>query len=88
MKTVIRYQAVDGALYTNEKECAAHNEDCIGEEFDALLLAAIQATGGHVTRNDQYKMCLHLLKNRHSVLPALKNLVAYIEDADAEESEA
>ena len=79
MKTVEMFQAVDGQVFHSEKACKDHDQDCIGAEFDALLLEAVQATGGNVTRNDQYRMCLHLLKNREKVLPILKNLVSYIE---------
>ena len=81
MKRVEMYQAVDGQVFHNEKACIDHDQDCIGAEFDALLLEAVQATGGNVARNDQYKMCLHLLKNSDKVLPILKNLVSYIENS-------
>lgn len=84
MKTVEMFQAVDGKVFFSEKECKAHDEDCIGTEFDALLLEAVNAANGNVTRNDQYKMCLHLLKNKDRVLPILKNLAAYIEDENEE----
>lgn len=87
MKTVSMFQAVDGKLFTSKEECKAHDEDCIGEEFDALLLEAISATNGYVTRNSQFQMCLHLLKNKEKVLPILKNLVAFIEGEQEEEQE-
>ena len=85
MKEVLMFQAVDGSLFNDEKKCKEHDLDCIGQEFDALLLEATQATNGNVTRNDQYKMCLYLLKNKDKMLPILKNLVNYIEGEGSEE---
>ena len=87
MKLVSMYEAVDGKLFTNEKDCKAHDLDCIGEEFDGLLIEAMKATNGNVTRNDQFKMCLHLLENRDKVLPILKTLVSYIEGSKIEDFE-
>ena len=81
MRTVTMYQAVDGKVFDNAEECAAHDKDCIGAEFDGLLLEAVS---GNVTRSEQYRMCLHLLENRKAVLPILKTLVAYIEGEDEE----
>lgn len=49
MKTVEMFQAVDGKVFFSEKECKAHDEDCIGAEFDTLLLEAVNAANGNVT---------------------------------------
>ena len=87
MKLVSMFEAVDGKLFTNDKDCKKHDMDCIGEEFDGLLLEAMKATNGNVTRRDQFKMCLYLLENRNEMLPILKKLVSYIEEVDVKDFE-
>ena len=82
MKLVSMFESVDGKLFTSEKDCKKHDLDCIGEEFDGLLLEAMKATNGNVTRQDQFRMCLYLLENRNKVLPMLKKLVRYIEESE------
>lgn len=76
MKEIEAFESVDGTIFTDPDKAKRHDEDCIGEEFDALLLLAIQSTGGNVTRNDQYRMCLHLLKNRNEA----KHIIAKLHD--------
>jgi hypothetical protein len=79
MKEVEAYEAVDGTLFSDSQKALDHDLDCIGREFDGLLLTAIQATGGHITRQDQHNMCLHLLNNRAAVRDIIHRLSYYLQ---------
>jgi hypothetical protein len=78
MRHIEAYEAVDGTVFTRLSKCQEHDLNCIGELFDALLLEAAQATGGNVTRNTQYSMCLRLIEKRKELAPTIRKLNAYI----------
>lgn len=79
MQEVTAYKSVDGAIFEDEELAARHDQDCIGELFDALLLHATSATAGNVTRVDQHRMCLALLNGRKELQPIIKKLARYID---------
>lgn len=78
MNVIEAYKSVDGKIFENESEAISHDQDCIGELFDALLLEATGATNGDVTRNAQYRMCLRLLEKRQELKPIIGKLYEYI----------
>jgi len=80
MKAIEAYEAVDGTIFTHKHTAEQHDLDCIGELFDALLLNAVQATGGNVTRNDQYRMCMQLLNDRDNLKGTINKLSDYLEN--------
>lgn len=78
MIEITAYQSVDGSVHLDHDEAKKHDLDCIGETIDGILLEACSATGGNITRNTQYRMCLHLLDNRGKIKSELEKLVKYL----------
>lgn len=80
MKAVAAYMSVDGLIFADEDEAIKHDEDCIGQEIDELLAGAIAACNGNVTRNDQFRMALHLLKNKKELSASVAKLHYYLNE--------
>jgi hypothetical protein len=78
VKRIEAYKSVDGQIFEDEDAANRHDLDCIGEELDALLLIATQATNGNVTRTDQYRMCLRLLEKRNDIKPIIDKIGRYL----------
>jgi len=79
MKTIQVFESVDGEIFRTRKDAEKHDLDCIGEEFDGLMLLAIGGNG-NITRHDQFRMCMALIddKNRAAVTKAVNTLHAYL----------
>lgn len=82
MKTIEAYQSVDGSIHLNEQAAIARDEDEIGSAIDALLAPAVAACNGNVTRNDQCRMALYLLKNRQELASRVRILNAYLNEQE------
>ncbi|WP_373092539.1 hypothetical protein [Zhongshania sp.] len=80
MQIIEAFKAVDGTIFEDYDKAKRHDLDCIGELIDGLLLVAVQATGGNVTRIDQHRMALKLLESRADILPDIQKLARYIEE--------
>lgn len=78
MKAIEAYKSVDGKLFEDEDKAIAHDSDCIGEEFDALLQIAISNSNGNITRIDQHRMCLTLLENKDKARIIIRKLYGYL----------
>jgi len=63
MRPVECFKTYDGRLFENEEQALAHADDILGEELDGLL-----RIGDHnMTRNEEYKFLISLLKNRKAL---------------------
>ena len=87
MKEIFVYESVDGKIFRNEKEAIKHDKDCIGELIDKILTTASEVTKGHITRNDIFKMSIHLIENLDRVKREINKLSMYIEEMFGEEDE-
>lgn len=80
MQTIEAYQAVDGKIFTDEKEAKKHDIDCIGEQFDGLLQIAMRGDKrGNITRIDQHAICSQLLNDRKEAKKIIDILSSYLE---------
>ena len=79
MKEINAYQTNDGMIFADEQKAIAHELDKIGEEIDSLFLFAVQAANGNVTRTDQHRMVMHLLKNQSQTAKHCRAILKMIE---------
>lgn len=80
MKTIEAYQTTDGELFECDRDATLHQQDLAGQAIDALMLLAVQAVGGDVTRNQQYRMCLHLLNNPGETMKLCQDILKHLGD--------
>lgn len=78
MNIIEAYQSVDDSIHLSECAALENDENCIGEAIDALLSPAVGACGGNITRSDQYRMALYLLKNKKQLAAHVAILNKYL----------
>ena len=80
MKTVEAYQSSDGKLFLDERECIKYQDDIIGAEIDGLLMMFEL----DISRNQQFKAVLCVMKKRKELMKTLSELLTHLEHGDNE----
>jgi len=80
MKTIEAYQASDGQLFTDAVQCRKHQEDIIGADIDGLL----QMFELDISRNQQFKAVLCVMKKRDSLTHVLRELLEHLDHDEGE----
>lgn len=70
MQPIECFKTYDGQLFESEEQALAHADDILGEELDGLLRIADH----NMTRNEEYKFIVSLLKNRDALRTAVFKL--------------
>lgn len=83
MKTIEAYQSSDGQLFTDAVQCRKHQDDIIGADIDGLL----QMFELDISRNQQFKAVLCVMKKRDSLTYVLRELLEHLEHDDEREEE-
>jgi hypothetical protein len=78
MREIEAYQCSDGALFTDEKKAAAHDDDLLGQEIDGLL----RLYGLDITRNQEFKGCLSVMGKRQELKAAAAAILAILNHAE------
>ena len=78
MKTIEAYQSSDGKLFIDERECAKHQDDIIGADIDGLLMMFEL----DISRNQQFKAALCVMKKRDTLKTVLSQLLAHLEHGE------
>lgn len=81
MKNINAYLCSDGLVYTNEKKAIDHEDDLLGQEIDGLL----KLYGLDITRNQEYKGCLFVMKKREQLKIAVISILKILNHEDNEE---
>ena len=81
MKTIEAYQASDGKLFIDERECAKHQDDIIGADIDGLLMMFEL----DITRNQQFKAVLAVMGKQPELISVLRALLVHLEHGDGED---
>jgi hypothetical protein len=79
MITIEAFQVSDGRIFADEDTAKQAQDDIIGEELDGLL----KMFDLDITRPQQHRALLLVMKNRKELLNTLRTLVAHL---DHEES--
>lgn len=69
MKQIQAFQCADGTIHDDEDKAKAHDEDLLGAELDGLL-KLFAFNGGQITRNDEYKSLMQLMKRKDELKQA------------------
>ena len=81
MKPVEAYECSDGALFTDERDAKAHENDLLGEELDGLL-KLFEFDGNHVTRNDEYRALMRVLNKRKELRKAITAILKILDHTE------
>lgn len=68
------FKTFDGRLFEDEKQAKAHADDILGEELDGLL----KMFHLDITRTQEYKALLALMKNRDGLQNTIARLHAIL----------
>jgi hypothetical protein len=74
MKEINAYQCSDGALFTDDRNAKAHEEDLLGQEIDGLL----KLYGLDITRSQEFKGCLSVMGKRKELAEAAAAILAIL----------
>jgi hypothetical protein len=80
MKEISAYQCSDGAIFTDDRNAKAHEDDLLGQEIDGLL----KLYGLDITRNQEYKGCLSVMGKRQELKEAAAAILAILNHANEE----
>lgn len=79
------YKTSDGRIFESERAASDHEENRLGEELDGLL--KLFAFPGCVTRVDEYKAILQLMKRKDELRAACSEIVRIIDHSQQNEDE-
>lgn len=79
MKEITAYLAADGSIHASEEKAKAKDDDLLGEELDGLL----KMFNLDITRNQEYKALLHVMKSRDALAKTMREIVRIIEHSEA-----
>ena len=74
MQEISAYQCSDGALFTDDRNAKAHEEDLLGQEIDGLL----KLYGLDITRSQEFKGCLSVMGKRQELAEASAAILAIL----------
>jgi hypothetical protein len=74
MREINAYQCSDGAIFTDDRNAKAHEEDLLGQEIDGLL----KLYSLDITRNQEYKGCLLAMGKRKELKEAAAAILAIL----------
>lgn len=74
MKEINAYQCSDGAIFTDDRNAKAHEEDLLGQEIDGLL----KLYGLDITRSQEFKGCLSVMAKRQELAEAAAAILAIL----------
>lgn len=75
MKTIEAYQCADGSIHDDEKKAMAHDDDLLGAELDGLL----KMFELDITRNQEYKALILVMKKRKELETTLASIVQILQ---------
>lgn len=76
MQEITAYRCSDGSIHSDENKAQAHEDDLLGQELDGLL----RLFELDITRNQEFKAILCVMKKRPALLEAAKLIVNILEN--------
>jgi hypothetical protein len=80
MREINAYQCSDGAIFTDDRNAKAHEDDLLGQEIDGLL----KLYGLDISRNQEYKGCLSVMGKRQELQEAVSAILAILNHSNEE----
>lgn len=78
MKEINAYLCADGLIFADEDKAKSHDDDLLGQELDGLL-KLFEFDGNHVTRNDEYKALMRIMKKRNELASQLRLILKILD---------
>jgi hypothetical protein len=78
MREISAYQCSDGAIFDDERNAKAHEDDLLGQEIDGLL----RLYGLDISRNQEYKGCLSAMGKREELKKSALAILAILEHCE------
>ena len=79
MKELTAYQCSDGAIFIDDRNAKAHEEDLLGQEIDGLL----KLYGLDISRNQEYKGCLSVMGKRQELKEAAAAILVILNHSES-----
>jgi hypothetical protein len=79
MKEITVYQSADGTIHLIKEKAKEHDDDLLGQELDGLF----RLFDLYITRTQEYKGVLSVMKKRADLLKAARaivNIIAHTEE--------
>lgn len=75
MREIVCFKTYDGELFEDENAAIEHAENLLGEQLDGLL----KLFNLDITRNQEYKALIQLLKRKPELKPAIAAINALLD---------